>query len=124
MKSILFRHPESGVENSVLIHRRTEKYEILLFSKKLASQTSQIASDFKSHDFKSRDADFKSLAMQNSQASEQPGKSHRSGGVFFEVLRYNWLHVGAKACRRVVSESQTVIWTLRQLSSYRIWQWH
>ena len=36
------------------------------FAKKLASQTSQIASDFKSHDFKSRDADFKSLAMQNS----------------------------------------------------------
>ena len=28
MKCILFRHPESGVENSVLIHRRTEKYEM------------------------------------------------------------------------------------------------
>ena len=36
------------------------------FAKKLASQTSQIASDFKSRDFKSRDADFKSLAMQDS----------------------------------------------------------
>ena len=66
MKSILFWHPESGVENSVLIHRRTEKYEIYGFAKKLASQTSQIASDLKSHDFKSRDADFKSLAMQDS----------------------------------------------------------
>ena len=35
------------------------------FPQKLASQTSQIASDFKSRDFKSRDADFKSLAMQD-----------------------------------------------------------
>ena len=58
--------PNQGWKNRVVIHRRTENTEIQWFAKKLASQTSQIASDFKSHDFKSRDADFNSLAMQDS----------------------------------------------------------
>ena len=66
MKCTLSRTPNQGwkIAFGSIGVQKTMTFDGCL--KKLASQTSQIASDFKSHDFKSRGADLKSLAMQNS----------------------------------------------------------
>ena len=65
MKSILFGIQNQGWKIAFWSIGVQKSMKFDGFPKKLASQTSQIASDFKSRDFKSRDADFKSLAMQD-----------------------------------------------------------
>ena len=59
-KICTFRHPESGPENSIWIHRRTENNEIRWFCKKTRIANHQIAAISNRSDFKSRDADLKS----------------------------------------------------------------
>ena len=55
-----FLHSESGLENSVWIHRRKENNEFLWFCKKTRIANAQIAAISNRSDFKSRDADLKS----------------------------------------------------------------
>ena len=66
MKCLLFCTPNQGWKIAFGSIGVQKEMAFDCFLKKLASQTSQIGSNFKSHDFKSRDADLKSLAMQDS----------------------------------------------------------